>query len=329
MGVKLSDIVQGNPTELAALKGRIIAIDALNTLYQFLAIIRQPDGELLRDSQGRITSHLSGLFYRNINLLEEGVNPIFVFDGKPPEPKGRTLRRRDEIKREARAEYRQARSEGREEDARKLAGRSIYINDEMIEQSKKLLEFMGIPHVQAPSEGEAQASHMAARGDCYAAGSQDFDSLLFGAPRLLRNITISGRRKLPGRNVYTDVQPELIVLDDILRELAITREQLVEIGILCGTDFNEGIAGIGPKKALKIVTEGKFSEYNLSEVKDIFLSPPVTDEYKIKFEKPNAEKIVEFLCEEHEFSENRVEKALERLVVSGEERKQTSLDSFL
>jgi len=329
MGVKLTDIVQGVPIELKSMAGRVIAIDALNTLYQFLAIIRQPDGELLRDSQGRITSHLSGLFYRTINLLEEGVRPVYVFDGKPPELKGRTLHRREEVKREARAEYRQAVSEGREGDAKKFAGRSIYINEEMLTQSKTLLSFMGIPSVQAPSEGEAQASHMAARGDCYAAGSQDFDSLLFGAPRLLRNITISGRRKLPGRNVYTEVQPELIVLEDVLREHKITREQLVEVGILCGTDFNEGVSGIGPKKALKIVSEGKFPNYRMEEYKEVFLTPPVTDDFRMHFENPNPEKVTEFLCEEHEFSESRVEKALQRLAFSAEGKRQTSLDSFL
>jgi flap endonuclease-1 len=169
---------------------------------------------------------------------------------------------------------------------------------------------------------------MAARGECYAAGSQDFDSLLFGAPRLLRNITISGRRKLPGRNAYTDVQPELIVLDELLRTLKLTREQLVEVGLLCGTDFNEGVPGIGPRKALKIVSEGKFGEYDLSEFKDIFLNPPVTDDFEVRFGTPDPQKVTSFLCGEHEFSESRVDKALQRLTASGEGNKQTSLDSF-
>ncbi len=196
----------------------------------------------------------------------------------------------------------------------------------MIDESKRLLEYMGVPYVQAPSEGEAQASYMTIKGDVWATGSQDFDSLLFGAPRLIRNLTISGRRKLPGKNVYREIFPEIIVLKDFLKENDITREQLVEIGILVGTDFNEGIKGIGPKKALKSVKSGEFEDYE--EIKEIFLNPKVTDEYRIKFKDPIKNEILEFLCEEREFSSERVERALERLKKSFSKSKQRSLDSY-
>jgi len=196
----------------------------------------------------------------------------------------------------------------------------------MIEESKRLLEYMGIPYVQAPSEGEAQASHMTMKGDVWATGSQDFDSLLFGAPRLIRNLTISGRRKLPGKDVYREILPEIIFLDECLEKNGITREQLVEIGILVGTDFNEGIKGIGPKKALNMVKNGEFKNYE--EIKEIFLTPEVTDDYSIKFKDPSEDQIIEFLCEERDFSHERVKRALERLKKALSSSKQVSLDSY-
>ncbi len=329
MGVNLADLVEREEIELPKLRGRAVAVDALNILYQFLAIIRQRDGELLKDSQGRVTSHLSGLFYRSINLIEEGIRPIYVFDGEPPSVKMETIAKRQEVKREARREWRKALEEGRKEDIKKYAQQTSRITDDMIEDAKMLLESMGIPHVQAPSEGEAQAAMLARKGDAYAAGSQDYDSLLFDAPRLVRNLTLTGRRKLPGKDVYITVKTELVVLQNVLQELGVTREQLVEIGLLIGTDYNEGVSGVGPKTALKVVKEGNFSEYGLDELKKLFLSPKVTDEYTIKFGNPSPDKISEILCEEHDFSETRVENAVQRLVKATETTvKQTSLDAF-
>jgi flap endonuclease-1 len=329
MGVNLAELIEREEIDLPRLKGRTVAVDALNILYQFLAIIRQRDGELLKDSQGRVTSHLSGLFYRSINLIEEGINPIYVFDGEPPSLKKETLKKRQEIKREARREWRQAVEDGRTEDIKKYAQQTSRITDDMIHDAKLLLESMGIPHIQAPSEGEAQAALLATKGDAYAAASQDYDSLLFDAPRLVRNLTLTGRRKLPGKNVYITVKTELVVLQNILQELTITREQLVEIGLLIGTDYNEGISGVGPKTALKLARGGKFSEYGLDDLKELFLSPKVTHEYTIRFGSPSPDKISELLCEAHDFSETRVENAVNRLVKATETTaKQTSLDAF-
>lgn len=329
MGVNLADLVEREEIEFSRLKGRIVAVDALNILYQFLAIIRQKDGELLKDSQGRVTSHLSGLFYRSVSLAEEGIKPLYVFDGEPPSLKRQTITRRQEIKREARREWRQALEEGRTEDVKKYAQQTSRITDDMLNDARILLEGMGIPHVQAPSEGEAQAALIARKGDAYAAASQDYDSLLFDAPRLTRNLTLTGRRKLPGKDVYITISPELVVLDNTLQQLDITREQLVEIGLLIGTDYNDGISGIGPKSALKIVKEEKFSEYGLDDLKQLFLLPEVTNEYTITFRSPSPEKISEILCEEHDFSETRVENAVQRLMKATETTaKQTSLDAF-
>ncbi|MBU7043809.1 MAG: flap endonuclease-1 [Theionarchaea archaeon] len=329
MGVNLADLVPRHDIDLSQLKGRIVAIDALNILYQFLAIIRQRDGELLRDSQGRITSHLSGLFYRSINLLEQHIKPVYVFDGEPPALKRETISKRQEIKREARREWRAAVEEGRKEDIQKYAQQTSRITKDMLKDAQNLLKSMGIPFVQAPSEGEAQAAFIASRGDAYAAASQDYDALLFNAPRLVRNLTLTGRRKLPGKSAYITVNTELVTLEDVLSELHINREQLVEIGLLIGTDYNPGISGVGPKTALKITREGKFSEYDLDDLKELFISPRVREDYSIRFRTPSPEAIQEILCDEHDFSETRVDNALERLTKATEEAaQQTSLDAF-
>ena len=326
MGVNLKDILPRKEISFKELKGRRIAIDAMNALYQFMAIIRQRDGELLQDSKGRVTSHISGLFYRTINLLEYGIFPVYVFDGEPPKLKEKTLKKRKEAKEKAISKLKRAKIEGKEEEIRKYAQATVRFTGDMIEESKRLLEYMGIPYVQAPSEGEAQASHMTMKGDVWATGSQDFDSLLFGAPRLIRNLTISGRRKLPGKDVYREILPEIIFLDESLEKNGITREQLVEIGILVGTDFNEGIKGVGPKKALNMVKNGEFKNYE--EIKEIFLTPEVTDDYSIKFKDPSENQIIEFLCEERDFSHERVKRALERLKKALSSSKQVSLDSY-
>ncbi|MCP8317219.1 MAG: flap endonuclease-1, partial [archaeon] len=238
MGVDLGEIIQRKKLSLDDLSGRIIAIDAYNALYQFLAVIRGEKGEPLMDRQRRITSHLSGLFYRSINLLEKGVKVVYVFDGEPPELKEAEIERRKRIKKEAIVRYEQAIRMGRMDEARKYAQMTSQLKDMMVEDAKRLLDYMGIAWVQAPSEGEAQAAYMAEKGHVWAAVSQDHDSLLFGAPRLVRNLTISGRRKLPSKYEYIEVEPEQIDLNQVISNLNITREQLVDIGILIGTDFN-------------------------------------------------------------------------------------------
>jgi flap endonuclease-1 len=326
MGVNLKDILPRREIRFENLKGKKIAIDAMNTLYQFMAIIRQRNGELLHDSKGRTTSHLSGLFYRTINLLEYGISPIYVFDGEPPKLKEKTLEKRKEAKKKASSNLKKAKREGRKEDIRKYAQATVSFTGTMIDESKRLLEYMGIPYVQAPSEGEAQAAYMTICEDVWATGSQDFDSLLFGAPRLVRNITISGRRKLPGKDVYREIVPEIIVLETSLQENNITREQLVEIGILIGTDFNKGVKGIGPKKALTHVQGGNFENYE--EIKEIFLHPKVTDRYSTQVREPTKNELFTFLCEEREFSSERVRRGFERLKKSLYGSNQRSLDSY-
>jgi len=342
MGVNLGDIVPKTKVDLKSLSGKVVAIDAYNALYQFLAIIRQPDGTPLKDHTGKITSHLSGLFYRTCNLLELGIKPIYVFDGTPPEMKEAEIKRRSKIKEEAQAKYEKALKEGRIEEARMYAQMTSRLKDYMAEDSKTLLSLMGVPWVQAPSEGEAQAAHLAIKGDADYCASQDFDSLLFGAPSLLRNLTISGRRKLPRKNVYIEVTPEIVEMGRITKELGITRDQLIDIGILLGTDFNpEGIKGIGPKTALKLIKKYGSLEKVLEkienaefpvdprEIKEFFLHPKVTDNYVLVWKNPDVDGIVDFLCGEKDFSEDRVRKALQRAAKGIEKAKtRTTLDSW-
>lgn len=333
MGIDLGDLFEKKEIEFSFLKGKIIAIDAYNTLYQFLSIIRQRDGTPLMDSRGEITSHLSGFLYRTTNLIEEGIKPVFVFDGKPPLLKNATIEDRKKTRIEAGEKYEEAKIKGDLQEAFKHAQASSHIKGNMVDDAKKLLGHMGIPVIQAPSEGEAQAASVVMNKDAYAAGSQDYDSLLFGAPIVVRNLTITGKKKLPGKGVYVDVKPEMIELQAGLLKNEISREQLVDIALLVGTDYNEGIKGIGPKKALKLMKKhGNIEKVlaelgveikELAEIKALFLHPEVTSDYEIKWKKPDVGAITEFLCEEHDFSRERVSKVVERLVEASDEGQQT------
>jgi flap endonuclease-1 len=326
LGVNLRDLVPKTVVRLEDMGGKSIAIDAYNALYQFLAIIRQPDGTPLKDSTGKVTSHLSGLLYRTSNLVEFGIKPIYVFDGTPPALKEVEIQRRVKVKQEAQVRYERALKEGKIEEARVYAQATSRLKDYMAEDSKKLLALMGIPWIQAPSEGEAQAAYLAKRGDADYCASQDYDSLLFGAPKLIRNVTISGRRKLPSKNVFIEVVPEIVELEQVLRECSITYEQLVDVGILIGTDFNpDGIEGLGPKTALKLIKEHGNIENTMphlrnaefpaepQRIREIFLHPKVTDSYRIEWKEPDVEGVVDFICRQRDFSEDRVRKALEKM----------------
>lgn len=339
MGVDLRDIVKPVKMGLEAFTDWVIAIDAYNALYQFLSIIRGESGEPLMDRTGKITSHLSGLFYRNINFLSIGIKPIYILDGQPPSLKTAEIERRKKVKEEAILLYEQALARGDLEAAKKYAQATSMIKDYMVDDTKKILDLLGIPWIVAPSEGEATAAYLAREGKANAVASQDYDSLLFGAPKLVRNLTISGRRKLPNKPIYVEIQPELIELNKILKELGITREQLVDIGILVGTDFNpDGFKGIGPKTALKYIKEyGKLENIpkiqeelksiNYELIREIFLKPKAPKDIKVEWREVNEEGIVQFLCRERDFSEERVRNALSKLREAKSKRAFT-LDRF-
>ncbi|MDR0900683.1 MAG: flap endonuclease-1 [Methanobrevibacter sp.] len=313
MGVKFKDIISPEKINLKDLDGKAIAIDGANTLYQFLSSIRQRDGTPLMDNKGNITSHLSGILYRTAAIVEKGIKPIYVFDGKPSEHKEDTVEARREVRAEAEKKWKEALEKGDEEEARKFATRSSRMSPYIIDSAKKLLELMGIPYVQSFGEGEAQASYMVKKGDAWAVASQDYDCLLFGSPKIIRNLTISGN--------LSDL--EYLELKKVLYSLNLSREQLIDVALLVGTDFNPGIKGVGSKTGLKIMKNSSLEEYlkekdeNLGlptqKLRNIFLNPEINPDYDIKWKSVDKEGIINFMCTEHDFSPERVEGAIKKM----------------
>ena len=342
MGVQISEIIPRKEIEISELKGRTIAVDAFNTLYQFLTTIRQPDGTPLMDKNGKITSHLSGLFYRNINLLEEGIKPVYIFDGKPPELKMEEIKRRREAKRIAEEKFEVSKSTGDEKGMRKYSSQFVKITDEIIKESKELLLGMGIPIIQSPGEGEAEAATLARANKVWGAASQDYDAILYGTPFLIRNLTLARKRKNPS-GIYTDINIELIEFQQVLNKLQIDKDQLISLAILVGTDYNPGgVKGLGQKRALEIVQKYKYPVEIFNHIKNSdryiltfdwqkvfkqFHEYESSLEEEIEFKKVNNEKVKEIL-KKHDFSENRIDSGLERLRKIEENKKQKGLGEF-
>ena len=344
MGLNIREIIPRKEIEISDLKGKTVCVDAFNILYQFLSTIRQVDGTPLMDNQKRVTSHLSGIFYRNINLLSEGIRLVYVFDGKPPELKAKTHINREAGRDVAKERYEQAKQEEDLSGMRRYGSQLIRLEDEMIEESKELLEAMGIAVIQAPGEGEAEAAYLSRRKEVYAAISQDYDSLLFGAKALIQNLTMARKRRtLSG---WIEIKPEIIELQRVFNLLEINLDQLICLGILVGTDYNpKGIPGIGQKRALDIVRRYKqpvlifksveeqilnLSEedrFNWQEIFALFHKPKIIDS-EFNFGKINEDKIKEILVERHDFSEDRVNKQLDKLRDITEKNKQKGLDKW-
>lgn len=327
MGVKFKDITIAEPIDMNNLKGKTLTIDASNLIYKFLSTMRQADGSPLTDSNGNITSHLNGILFQTSTLVEKKIKPVYVFDGKAPELKQKTQQERIEVKKESEKKYLEAKESGDLETARKYASRVVHLDKDIIESSKKLLTLMGIPYVQANTEGEAQASYMVAQGDAWAVVSQDYDCLQFGASRMLRNFRLSQQAS---KNM------EIISLDLTLENLKLTREQLVDLAMLVGTDFNEGVYGIGAKKGLKLIQKyktlekslehlGKQIEVDPDDIREIFLNPDVVSDYDLKFKMPKKQKLLDYLCGDHDFSEERTLFAIDKLK---KETAQTSLNQW-
>ncbi|MCX8166539.1 MAG: flap endonuclease-1 [Candidatus Micrarchaeota archaeon] len=342
MGVKIKDLLNDVVHEISIkdLAYKTIAFDAYNLLHQFLASVRQYDGTPLMDSKGNLTGHLSGLFYRTVSLMEEGIRPVFVYDGKSPKWKEKTQKERMQKRKEAEMEYEHALELEDQELLKKLAPQKEHLTSAMINESKRLLSYMGVPYIDAPSEGEALASVLSRKNLVYAVASQDYDSLLFGSTRLVRNLSITGKRRIQGREI--EIEPEMLVLEEIQQKLNLSREKLVWLGVLIGTDFNEGISGIGPKKAYKLVT--KYDTFNelvekekinfaegydtILEIIDFYLNPEYVEVSidALQLKKIDSENIVSFLCHEHDFSEERVRKALDKITKIPKGQK--TLDDF-
>lgn len=340
MGFNLSPLIVKQELTLKDLRGRSLAVDANNNLYQFLALIRMRDGRPFTDSEGHITSHLIGLLLRTTRLIaDHGIRLVFVFDGKPPALKMHTLKERGAHREHARAEWEDAVRRKDMSAAWSQATRMNSLTQPMQDDAKKILTLLGIPYVQAPQEAEAQAAYMARRGHVWAANSRDYDSVLFGAPRLLRYVTISGREFLPSKSMARPLIPELIELEGLLKHLEISHEQLIDLAILVGTDFNEGIKGVGPKTALKLIKEHKNlerlpEEYrsrlseHANEVREIFLKPTVTTDYEVEYTGMKEAELSKFLCQDRGFSKERVDLAIMRMQ-QFYERNRSTITSWL
>jgi flap endonuclease-1 len=330
MGLNIRDIIPRREVDIPELRDKVLCVDAFNALYQFLSTIRQPDGTPLMDNKKRITSHLSGIFYRNISLLNEGIKLVYVFDGRAPELKAKTHKKRQDVRDSAMEKYETAKDEADVMGMKRYSSQLLRLDDEMIKESKELLVAMGIPIIQAPSEGEAQAAYMArSNTKVYASVSQDYDSLLFGATRLIRNLTVSRKRKT--YSGYVEIKPEIIELEKVFNFLEINLEQLICLGILVGTDYNpKGVPGIGQKKALDIVKKYKVpyeifksveeqimglpeeERFNWQEIFALFYKPDVSGQ-DFEFKLFDEDKIKDVLVRRHDFSEERVQKQVDRL----------------
>jgi len=335
MGVKLKDLANPRKTSFENLSGNSIAIDGYNIIYQFLTTIRGPTGEPLMNSKGKITSHITGLFYRNINLLNNNIRPIYVLDGKPPQLKSTLIKKRKEIREKNQEKYQKAMEEGDQEQARRYAHSMIKINEGIINDVKKILDLMGIQCIQAPAEGEATVAYMNELDLVNYAVSQDYDSLLFGAKRLCRNLTVSGKRRIPRTNRYMNVEPEIIELKEFLRINEINREQLVDIAILIGTDYNpNGFTRIGPKTAIKNIKKYKRIEeipkierelelIDVDQVRNMFLNPDVSKPEIIENKELKKEELISYLCDENDFSEERISNTIKKLDKVEEQQSET------
>ena len=338
MGVKIGPIIRdlkiGREIDITYLEGKKIAIDALPTIYEMLATIRDQKGGYLHDSKGRITSHLVGLFNRTARMLANGIKPIFVFDGPPHPLKMRELEIRKERKEEAFQKYLEAVNKGDFIAAKKYAKQAMSVTDELVKTAKQLLKLFGVPIIEAPHDGEAQAAFIVNNNDAFAVSSSDYDSFLFGANKVVRNLKMAAQKK---------EVPMIYELEELLSKLNITREQLIDIALLLGTDYNPGgVPGIGPKKALEIIRKyGSIErainsgvinwnfDIEVHELKEIFLNPPINKDYEINFSEPRYDEIIALLTEEFDFSRNRVEKELNDIKKRLEREKRSGVQSSL
>jgi flap endonuclease-1 len=343
MGLAIKDLVPSKEIKIPDLKDKWLVVDTFNLLYQFLTTIRSRDGTPLQDSKGNITSHLVGLFARTTKLMDEGLKLAFVFDGTPPKLKQEERERRKALKAVAQKQYKIAVQEEDIESMKKFASRTVSLTKEIIEESKLLVQALGLPIIQAPSEGEAQAAYMVHNGDAYAVVSQDYDSLMHGSTTLVRNLSVAGKRKRASKASFETIQPEIILLKDLYSNLDINADQFIALGMLVGTDYNKGgIKGIGPKNAIKLVRlhkddlETLFKEVKWNDfytlpwkrVFDTIKDMPVTKEYHLEIKEIQEDKLKELLIEKHDFSEERVLSTIKKLQSKKDEQKQKTLGDF-
>ncbi len=342
MGCNLRDLAEANETNMEAMSGKRVGIDSFLLAFQFLTTIRDRsptgDGGPLRANNGKVVAHLMGFLSRASLMLSKGVKPVFIFDGEHPELKKDEMDIRRKRREEAEIEWKAALDSGDYVTAQKLAQRCVKYTPEMVEESIELLRLMGIPAFRAKAEGEAQAAVMAAKGQLDAVATQDWDALLYGAPVVIRNLTSDGNKRM-GRII----RAQKIELNQILNDNEISKEQLIDLAIMIGTDFHPGIKGIGPKTGLKLIKlygsiekvcqeKGKEIPNRLDEIRNVFHNHPVIEisEQDLQQGEVDVEGLKKFLVDDRQFSEKRFNNALELLETAGLVRTggQTSLFSF-
>ncbi|KAK1829367.1 flap endonuclease 1 [Podospora conica] len=323
--------------------GRKVAIDASMSIYSFLIAVRS-DGQQLTNEDGVTTSHIMGMFYRTLRMVDNGIKPLYVFDGAPPKLKSGELAKRFQRKQEAQEGLEEAKETGTAEDVEKFSRRTVRVTREHNADCQRLLKLMGIPYIVAPTEAEAQCAVLARAGKVYAAASEDMDTLCFDAPILLRHLTFSEQRKLPIQEVH---------VDKVLEGLGMERKQFVDLCILLGCDYLDPIPKVGPTTALKLIrdhgtlekvvdwmkTDPKAKErytvpddWPFEDARDLFFNPdvrPADDPLcDFKWEKPDMDGLVQFLVQEKGFNEDRVRSAGQRLEKNSKSSQQARLDGF-
>lgn len=316
--------------------GRKVAIDASMAIYQFLIAIRQ-DGNQLTNDEGEVTSHIAGLFYRTIRMLENGIKPVYVFDGRPPQMKSGELAKRQERRAEAEKKLAEATEAGEQEEVDKFQRRLVKVTKQHMDDCKKLLRLMGVPVIEAPTEAEAQCATLVKAGKVYATATEDMDALTFASNRLLRHMTYSEARKMPIQE---------FILERVLQEMDMTQEQFIDLCILLGCDYCESIRGIGPKRAYELVKQHKSieeilqkidtkkytvpEEWMFKEARSLFVNPDVSpcDDIELKWREPEEENLIEFMCKEKGFNEDRIRNGIKKLIKSKKQSTQGRLDDF-
>ena len=334
MGCNLKDLVRPESINLNDLEGERVAVDVFLSAYQFITAMTGEDGRPL-SREGKPVAHIMGFLDRATTLIAAGIDPVFVFDGRPHNLKQDTLRERRERKENAKTRWNAAVEEGDMKAAKKLGPQIAEYTQEMVQETKDLFDTLGVAWIEAPMEAEGAAAVRARRGELHAVATQDWDALLYGSPIMIRNLMSHGTRKF-GRTLTA----EKIVLRDVLDEHDITQEQLVDLGIMIGTDFHPGFRGIGPKTGLKLIKthgtleavaeeKGHVIPKNLDDIRGLFHNHPIHTDMNI----PEAGRAVEeqvrrFIQKDRGFSESRTERALERLASVGRLRSESKPTLF-
>ncbi|CAG9333812.1 unnamed protein product [Blepharisma stoltei] len=323
---------------LSRFSGQIVVCDASIALYQFLISTQFSTKSglgTLTDHEGNPTAHLLGLLNRTLMLLENQIKPIWVFDGEPPNLKLQTISKRQLAKSEAEVLMKQAVEEQKQEDALKFRMRSVIISKNMANDAIKLLNLMGLPIAIAPGEAEAECAQLVKSGHASVVATEDMDSLVFGAPYLLRGFN---SKKQP----LTE-----ICYEEMLNGLGLSHAEFVDMCILLGCDYTEHIEGVGPvsaykliknferiEKVLEFIKENK--KYKIPEnfdyegARELFLNPKVKNNEEVNFQwtGPDEVGLKEFLVQGKGFAQGRVDDAVLKLKKLRESPKQLVLEHF-